>query len=320
MKAAVFKYDCKPAGTEKFSYDAWGNSRDPYTWTGTNTLHPMFDRGFTGHEHLFGFGLINMNGRMYDPVMSSFLSVDNYVQAPDNSQNFNRYAYCLNNPLKYTDPSGEVFGADDAAILLTVGVAATVASSVTLNGLSNLEHGQPFFQNAGRVALIGAMQGCLSFAIGGIAETITTNVWGQMAFRAGAHYLVGGCSTAARGGDFADGAAASLASSLVCGGVKLLGFNNAHLEAAVDIAGGTLAGGVAEHIMGGDFVDGAFNGFVCAGLNHAMHLVMGNSGGPDDPPSQNSKSNKINKPNHESIEGASTVVAGGVALGQDGKC
>ncbi|MBQ8959437.1 MAG: hypothetical protein IJ057_13215 [Bacteroidales bacterium] len=37
----------------------------------------------------------------------AFLSPDNYIQAPDNSQNFNRYAYCLNNPLKYTDPSGE---------------------------------------------------------------------------------------------------------------------------------------------------------------------------------------------------------------------
>ena len=29
-------------------------------------------------------------------------------KSPDNSQNFNRYAYCLNNPLKYTDPSGWV--------------------------------------------------------------------------------------------------------------------------------------------------------------------------------------------------------------------
>ena len=85
---------------------SWGNSRDPYTWTGTNANRCMFDRGFTGHEHLFSFGLINMNGRMYDPVMSSFLSVDNYVQSPENSQNFNRYSYCLNNPLKYTDPSG----------------------------------------------------------------------------------------------------------------------------------------------------------------------------------------------------------------------
>ncbi len=89
------------------SFDAWGNMRDPETWSGdyNNTL--MFDRGFTGHEHLYDFGLINMNGRVYDPVMSTFLSPDNYIQAPDNSQNFNRYAYCLNNPLKYTDPSGE---------------------------------------------------------------------------------------------------------------------------------------------------------------------------------------------------------------------
>ena len=72
----------------------------------------MFDRGYTGHEHLYAFGFINMNGRCYDPVMSSFLSVDAYVQSPDNSQNFNRYSYCLNNPLKYTDPSGwRVLGA-----------------------------------------------------------------------------------------------------------------------------------------------------------------------------------------------------------------
>jgi len=28
------------------------------------------------------------------------------VQLPDFSQNYNRYTYCLNNPLKFTDPSG----------------------------------------------------------------------------------------------------------------------------------------------------------------------------------------------------------------------
>jgi hypothetical protein len=53
-----------------------------------------------------------MNGRMYDPFTSSFLSVDNYVQNPDYTQSFNRYAYCLNNPLKYTDPEGEFFVLD----------------------------------------------------------------------------------------------------------------------------------------------------------------------------------------------------------------
>ena len=100
--------DCNGAVEQELSYDAWGNLRDPETWCVDASITPMFDRGYTGHEHLNGFGLINMNGRMYDPVMSSFLSVDAYVQSPDNSQNFNRYAYCLNNPLKYTDPSGWV--------------------------------------------------------------------------------------------------------------------------------------------------------------------------------------------------------------------
>ncbi len=28
------------------------------------------------------------------------------LQNPSNSQNYNRYSYCLNNPLKYVDPSG----------------------------------------------------------------------------------------------------------------------------------------------------------------------------------------------------------------------
>ncbi|MBQ2513762.1 MAG: hypothetical protein II535_01055, partial [Bacteroidales bacterium] len=92
---------------QELSYDAWGNLRNPYTWSGSFTGTPKFDRGFTGHEHHSHFGLINMNGRMYDPLMCSFLSVDTYVQDPENPQNFNRYAYCLNNPLKYVDPSGE---------------------------------------------------------------------------------------------------------------------------------------------------------------------------------------------------------------------
>ena len=95
---------------QELSYDAWGNLRDPETWYNHTQAEPieapMFDRGYTGHEHLDAFGLINMNGRCYDPLMSSFLSVDEYVQDPTSAQNFNRYAYCLNNPLKYTDPSG----------------------------------------------------------------------------------------------------------------------------------------------------------------------------------------------------------------------
>ena len=92
-------------GTKVFdaSYDAWGKQ--------TITLNTIgLHRVYTGHEMLSEFDIINMNGRLYDPVLGRFFSPDIYVQMPDNSQNFNRYSYCLNNPLKYTDPSGNLFG------------------------------------------------------------------------------------------------------------------------------------------------------------------------------------------------------------------
>src|SRR5215469_17184208 len=51
-------------------------------------------------------GLIHMNGRVYDPVLGRFLSVDPVYQAPTNMQSLNPYSYVLNNPLSLTDPSG----------------------------------------------------------------------------------------------------------------------------------------------------------------------------------------------------------------------
>ncbi len=84
-------------------------------------------RGYTGHEMMPEFGLVNMNGRLYDPALGRFLSPDNYVQEPDNSQSFNRYSYCLNNPLKYTDPSGEAFWIP--AIIVLSGVVNAALNS-----------------------------------------------------------------------------------------------------------------------------------------------------------------------------------------------
>jgi len=109
---------------EEYSYDSWGRMRNPVTWEnyppGSEPALFIAGRGYTGHEHLPWFSLINMNGRVYDPLTGQFLSPDNYVQTPDFTQNFNRYGYCINNPLKYTDPSGEVFGVDDVIIILAM--------------------------------------------------------------------------------------------------------------------------------------------------------------------------------------------------------
>ncbi len=96
--------------TDEYSFDAWGRRRNATNWTYTLDAYDkalFADRGFTGHEYLDDFKLYNMNGRLYDPVVARFLSPDPVVQDPSFTQSLNRYSYCLNNPLKYNDPSGE---------------------------------------------------------------------------------------------------------------------------------------------------------------------------------------------------------------------
>jgi len=97
---------------EYYAYDPWGKRRNPYDWTESPTEGDLvgfiINRGYTGHEHIDAFGLINMNGRVYDPLTAQFLSPDPFISMPDDWLNYNRYSYCLNNPFKYTDPSGYI--------------------------------------------------------------------------------------------------------------------------------------------------------------------------------------------------------------------
>ena len=145
------------SGTTVFSasYDAWGKQS-----VGTTTV--KLHRGYTGHEMLSEYGLINMNGRLYDPQLGRFLSPDNYVQQPDNSQNFNRYSYCLNNPLKYNDPSGEFWHIVIGA--LVGGVTNLVANWHNIDG---------FWQGFAAFAA-GAGSGAAVAATGG---TATASAW-----------------------------------------------------------------------------------------------------------------------------------------------
>lgn len=93
----------------RYAYDPWGKRVKPTDWTqeanAPTTLN--LKRGYTMHEHLDEFDLINMNGRVYDPAVAQFLSPDPYIQDAGNWLNYNRYAYCYNNPTRYVDPDGE---------------------------------------------------------------------------------------------------------------------------------------------------------------------------------------------------------------------
>lgn len=149
------------------SFDAWGRERNPQTWDYTPNPIPKpawLIRGYTGHEMLPEFGLINMNGRMYDPVLGRMLSPDNFVQDATNTQSYNRYSYCWNNPLKYTDPDGEWL---HIAIGAAIGGIVNLGVKAYQGKINSVGDGFAAFGIGAAAGAIGAATGGAAFAAAG---------------------------------------------------------------------------------------------------------------------------------------------------------
>ena len=127
--------------TEQGRSDAWGRPRKnidleynlPNPFGGSSSSFTM--RGYTFHEHLEMVGLINMNGRVYDPILGRMLSPDNLVPDAANTQGYNRYSYCYNNPLKYTDPDGNEPITLTILAVVALEVRLLTTAIIRLNGI-----------------------------------------------------------------------------------------------------------------------------------------------------------------------------------------
>ncbi len=222
---------------EKRHFDAWGNivhlqdgspPLTPPEGMGTPWGGMLLDRGYTGHEHLQGVELIHMNGRLYDPLLHRFLAPDNYVQDPYNTQNFNRYGYVYNNPLMYTDPSGEL------GILAAVAIGAAVAAGTYT--VTALTADIPFTAGGlAKATLIGGFSAAVTFGISQATSGITQLV-PRVAVRAVIQGGFQGTMTGISGGNFwrgfSSGAIASLATSVIEEGIGKLKQNAAFRRGA----------------------------------------------------------------------------------------
>jgi len=65
------------------------------------------DFGFTGQRRDASAGLMYYGARYYDATLGRFVSADTVVPSAGNPQSLNRYAYTLNNPVRYTDPNSD---------------------------------------------------------------------------------------------------------------------------------------------------------------------------------------------------------------------
>lgn len=225
---------------ERYAYDPWGNRRNPASWKDTETRTKFIvDRGYTLHEHLDGFGLINMNGRVYDPLLGMFLSPDPYVQAPGNWLNYNRYGYCYGNPLSYTDPDGEFFFA-----AIFIGAIMNAA----IQGFTGNLHGGvgDFFKAAG----IGALSGAAGAGAGSILGT------------AG---FVSGAINGTLGG-FAGGMVSGAGNAWMDGASFGQGLKTGLIGGTIGGANGLLVGGLVSGITavrhGGNFWSGKGTTFI----------------------------------------------------------
>jgi RHS repeat-associated protein len=220
---------------EYYSFDAWGRERNHNTLQYDN-INTTFDSGFTGHEHHYDFGLINMNGRMYDPYTSMFLSPDNYIQAPDNSQSFNRYAYCLNNPLKYTDPDGEFWH-----------IIAGAALGGSMNLIMNWSKCEQWYDFASYFA-IGAVAGGLGAGVGaGVSSAIAGGGFAAGFTGASTASATGFVAGAAIGGTsgFTGGFIIGTGNSLVAGDSFGRSLYNGLVDGAIGLGIGAVIGGIA---------------------------------------------------------------------------
>ncbi|MDQ1858423.1 RHS repeat-associated core domain-containing protein [Chryseobacterium sp. WLY505] len=276
---------------EKRFFDAWGNLKGIVNAAGQMITDPtaisnytsFLDRGYTGHEHLWKTGLINMNARLYDPVLRRFLSPDNLVQDPFNTQSYNRFGYVYNNPLLYVDIDG------NEAITLGTAIIIGIAVAITTKAIMNMISGIPVWYGMGKAAVMGAVSGAISFGIGAAATSLFGQVLtvGKAIFEAGAHALTSGTMSAIDGGKFEAGALSGAISSFMASGIQSLGINfgastdtrtvynifgRDYMKATM-LAMGGLSGGISSTIAGGNFWDGFRQGIITSGLNHLGHLA-----------------------------------------------
>ena len=92
---------------EERGFDAFGAPLDAQWRSNSGLLNGTFsDRGFTSHKHMDEHKVIHMDGRLYDPLLGRFFSVDPLIYDTKNTQSQNAYTYVMNNPLSMIDPTG----------------------------------------------------------------------------------------------------------------------------------------------------------------------------------------------------------------------
>jgi RHS repeat-associated protein len=237
-------------------------------------------------------GLYYYGARYYDPIIGRFISPDSIVQSPANPQTLNRYSYCANNPLIYTDPTGHFGFSDITNFFEDLGktiwkpaveiTAAAIGFTVCGPGCAGLAAGSV------DLAITGSFESAAATAITAAAfytagEYLSTLDNPSIGTKVGVHAAAGSVSGAAgaalKGGDIGLGA---VVGGISAGSSEYLG-QFVPNDYAAQLAGrsliGGVTGGVASSIYGASFTQGFSQGAITGGFaymfNHMLHDARG---------------------------------------------
>ena len=144
----------------RFCYDAWGNTVVRYDPFGMAHYNPF---RYRGKFMDVGTGLYYMQTRFYDPAIRRFINADNYMLVPHlaGSMELNMHAYARNNPVMFTDPTGEGIFFTILAIIFVVSLAGLIAClsamEVANAGGTRAEVAAAFFMGFGLGLLLGGV-------------------------------------------------------------------------------------------------------------------------------------------------------------------
>ena len=89
----------------EYTYDAWGNVIS-ITGTGASTIGQTNPIRYRGYYYDAETGFYHLGSRYYDPVTHRFINADGYVSTGQGVNGTNMFAYCMNNPVNMSDPTG----------------------------------------------------------------------------------------------------------------------------------------------------------------------------------------------------------------------
>ncbi len=156
----------------RYAYDAWGNHKI-YDVNGNEVTKSMSDHigninpiRYRGYYYDTETELYYLEARYYDPDTGRFISQDEIdFILPNHLTGLNLFAYCSDNPIMYTDPSGNFF-----LTALIVGAIAGAVIGATVGGVSAYNDAKASGATGGELigkTVLGAVGGGVVGAVGG---------------------------------------------------------------------------------------------------------------------------------------------------------